>query len=142
MALLAASLIYAWRLQRALRGLKQDQAALDALLARFGSSTSAAQSGIDTLRALTDTAAAQMVRQTELGHALKDDLAVLIDRGDRLADRLEALVRLARPIATEPARPELHPLPEPDRVEPSAAIPRVRSQAERDLLTALNTVRS
>jgi hypothetical protein len=61
---------------------------------------------------------------------LKDDLALLIERGNRLADRLDQLVRAGRPLVSETPRLTV--------VSDSGATQhRVRSQAERDLLKAL-----
>jgi hypothetical protein len=60
------------------------------------------------------------------GAALKDDLAFLSERAERLADRLDDQVRSARPVLAE--------------AEANDA-PRQRSQAERDLLKALRMTR-
>jgi hypothetical protein len=66
--------------------------------------------------------------------SLKDDLALLIERGDQLADRLDALVHTGRPLAAETPRLTVVAGAEPGE-------PRVRSQAERDLLKALRMAR-
>jgi len=57
---------------------------------------------------------------------VESDLGYLIERGERLADRMDTLVRMARPLAVDPVRD-----PEPGELA------RPRSQAERDLLKAL-----
>jgi Domain of unknown function (DUF6468) len=133
--LLAATLFHAVRLERALGVLKRDRAALEALVAGFNASTRQAESGIERLRATADGAGRQIARQSDAAIALKDDLAFLMERGDRLADRLDGLVRSARPLVTEPPRQ-----PALAEAEPAEA-PRVRSQAERDLLKALRVAR-
>ena len=143
MGLLGATLFHAVRLERALAAMKRDRAALDDMLGSFNESTRDAGAGIDRLRQVTETAGRHIARQAELGNALKDDLAFLIERGDRLADRMDGLIRTARPIAAEPGRPmfNAHAEPLPSRTErhPEPDAPRVRSQAERDLLNALRT---
>jgi chromosome segregation ATPase len=131
--LVAATLFHAIRLERALGVLKRDRAALEELVAGFNASTRQAESGIDRLRTAADGAGRQMAKQIESAATLKDDLMFLTERGERLADRMEKLVRAARPLAAEPPRTAV---PEPD---PEA--PRVRSQAERDLLKALRLAR-
>jgi hypothetical protein len=110
--------------------------------------------------------------------SLKEDLVFLIERGDRLADRLDGLVRNGRtveapaqpmslaedvpgpaqfgaaafdaappkaaPFATASAAPSFAPAALGVReaeVPAEAAAPRVRSQAERDLLRALRMAR-
>jgi hypothetical protein len=73
---------------------------------------------------------------------LKDDLLFLTERGERLADRLDLLVRAARPLASDPL-PEPAPRPA-ERPQSDATDPpgtHLRSQAERDLLRALRMAR-
>jgi hypothetical protein len=132
--LLAATLFHAVRLERALGVLKSDRASLQELIAGFNTSTHQAEVGIERLRAAADGAGLQIARQVDAAMALKDDLALLTDRGERLADRLDTLVHTGRPLAVE--TPRLAVVSDSD-----AAEPRVRSQAERDLLKALRMVR-
>jgi hypothetical protein len=155
--LLGATLFHAVRLERALGVLKRDRATLEALVAGFNTSTQQAESGIERLRAAADGAGRQIARQVELGTSLKDDLGFLIDRAERSADRLDGLVRSARPLAMERPRAMERPLAmertlagEPHRSMAAAVAlpdpepaetPRVRSQAERDLLRALRMAR-
>jgi Domain of unknown function (DUF6468) len=133
--LLAATLFHAVRLERALGVLKRDRATLEALVSGFNTSTRQAEAGVERLRTAADGAGRQLARQIDSAIALKDDLAYLTERGERLADRLDSLVRSARPMAAEPQRPAAMSEPEP------AEAPRVRSQAERDLLRALRMAR-
>jgi hypothetical protein len=142
--LLGMTLFHAVRLDRALRTLKRDRAALDGLLNGFESTTRQAEAGLDRLRGATETTAAQMARQSQVAQALHDDLSFLTERGERLADRLDSLVRAAMPLAAEPPR-GADAAPDrrapTDLVAPSAEARRVRSQAERDLLQALRSPR-
>ncbi len=149
--LLAATLFHAIRLERALSVLKRDRAALESLVEGFNSSTRTAELGIERLRAAAEGAGRQVERQAETASGLRDDLLFLIERGERLADRLDALVRTARPLVPPPVVSA--PLVPPNREMPTAAaaaeetaeaspsaeregtLP--RSQAERDLLRAL-----
>jgi hypothetical protein len=131
--LLVATLFHAVRLERALGVLKRDRAALQGLVDDFNASTHQAEAGIEQLRAAADGAGRQMARQIDTVGRLKDDLAFLLERGERLADRLDAQIRAGRPLTAEPLRP----VPVADDPE----TPRVRSQAERDLLKALRMAR-
>jgi hypothetical protein len=133
-ALLAATLFHAVRLERALGVLKRDRVQLQELIAGFNDITRQAEQGIARLRAVTDGAGVQIARQVDAALVLKDDLALLIERGDRLADRLDALIRAGRPLLSEPPRLSVV-------ANPNAPEPRVRSQAERDLLKALRMAR-
>jgi len=131
--LLAATLFHALRLERALGVLKRDRAALEELVAGFNASTRQAEAGIDRLRAAAEGAGRQLARQIETASGLKDDLVFLTERGERIADRVDTLVRAARPLASEAVR-ATQPESEP-------AESRVRSQAERDLIKALRLAR-
>ncbi len=126
--LLAITLVHAIRLERALHALRQDRAALGEAIAGFDSSTREAEAGISRLQMATAESTHVLSQRIEQGVSLKDDLQFLIDRGEAAADRLDALVRAARTSAANP------PQPTSTQAEP---MPKVRSQAERDLLLAL-----
>jgi len=135
-ALLAATLVHALRLERALGVLKRDRAALEELVAGFNASTRQAESGVERLREAADGAGRHLARQIEQVRRVEGDLGFLIERGDGLADRLDGLVRAAR----KPAA--LAPVPVPVTAGgPEEDAPRPRSQAERDLLKALRLAR-
>lgn len=138
--LLAATLFHAVRLERALGVLKRDRAALETLVAAFNASTRAAESGVERLRTATDGAGRQIQRQIDAATSLKDDLTFLVQRGEGLADRMDDLVRAARPLAAlaeQRNEPETRRPPAPEPREDTS----VRGQAERDLLRALRMVR-
>lgn len=99
--LLAATLIQALRLERALNVLKRDRASLESVIAGFNVSTHQAESGIQQLRAAVDGAGRAVEGQLHKGVSLKDDLEYLMDRGNQIADRLEQLVSQSRPLARE-----------------------------------------
>jgi hypothetical protein len=159
--LLTATLFHAVRLERALGVLKRDRAALEDLVASFNASTRAAEAGIERLHVATDGSGRQIQRQIDTATTLKDDLTFLVQRGEGLADRLDEGVRAARPVLAiagqSTARLAWSSQPEPLQMEPSQrgpahlatsaervtreAEPKVRSQAERDLLKALRMVR-
>jgi hypothetical protein len=143
--LLAATLLQALRLERALGVLKRDRAALDELVRGFNASTRQAEQGVERLRAAADGAGRQVAQRIDTARELKDDLTFLTERGERVADRLEALVRAGRALSPEPSR---YAAPEPPRAvvaeppaPPANAEPRLHSQAERDLLRVLRKVR-
>ncbi|MBV9537916.1 MAG: hypothetical protein JOY70_03165 [Acidisphaera sp.] len=142
--LLAATLFHALRLERALGVLKQDRAALEALVDTFNASTKLAEQGVDRLRVAADGAGKHIARHTEVATELTKDLQFLIERGERVADRLEACIRVTRDGGSSADR-EQSAGPSPDVPGPASlaanvlepAPSRVRSQAERDLLRAL-----
>jgi ABC-type transporter Mla subunit MlaD len=158
--LLAATLFHALRLEKALGVLKRDRAVLEGLVEGFNESTRQAESGIERLRSAADGAGRQMARQTDVAQRLRDDLAFLSDRGDRLAERLESSVRAARmmgdgfgyaPAPAAVAALALVPASTQTASFDDAAVaggaaagvgaPMLRSQAERDLMRALRAGR-
>jgi hypothetical protein len=138
--LLGATLFRAIRLERALGVLKRDRASLEALVVGFNASTHQAESGIQRLRAAADGTGRQIEAQLSKSVSLKDDLAFLTERGDRLADRLEMLVRAARPLSEDGDGEGRAGPVHPDR-KPETNIAKGVSQVERDLLQALRMAR-
>jgi hypothetical protein len=128
--LLSATLFQAIRLERALGVLKRDRASLESLVVGFNASTHQAESGIQRLRAAADGAGRQIDSQLTKSVALKDDLSFLTERGDRLADRLDTLVRTARPLLQD----------RPGNM-PETNMPKSSSQVEKNLLQALRLAR-
>lgn len=109
--LLAITLFHALRLERALGVLRRDRSALEELVAGFNASTRQAEQGIERLRIAADGAGRQIARQVDAATGLKDDLLFLSERGEKLADRLDTLVRAGRAIGPEASRA---PPPPPD----------------------------
>jgi hypothetical protein len=126
--LLGATLFHALRLERALGVLKRDRAALEELASGFNSSTRTAEQATERLRGAADGAGRQIAQHIETALSLREDLRFLVERGDKLADRLELAVRAGRPTGEAVAHPGV-----PGK--------RMRSQAERDLLKALRLAR-
>ena len=108
----------------------------------FNASTQTAEQGVARLRAAAEGAGRTLARQIEAAQSLKDDLGFA--RGawrGFLADRLDGLVRKARGPTPEPCIPEFESHAAPEQIGGTVAEKRVRSQAERDLLTALRMAR-
>jgi len=156
--LLLATMFHAVRLERALGVLKRDRAALEELVAGFNASTRAAEQGIERLKDAADGTGRQIARRVEVATRLKDDLVFLSERGEGLADRLDHLVRAGRGLDLPPPRmaaqepmhapppapaPMLQTPPRnvPEAMPESEPAPRLRSQAERDLMRALRLAR-
>ena len=149
--LLGATLFHAIRLERALGVLKRDRASLETLIEGFNASTRQAETGIERLRVAADGTGRQIEGQVAKSVALKDDLAFLTERGDRLADRLDLLVRAARPLAQDRVatnRSGATDRPASDRAQSSrpataldAAATGHVSRTERDLMQALRMAR-
>jgi hypothetical protein len=138
LVLLGAAVPFAIRLERSLREIRKDRTAMEASAQGLSEAAGAAESAILRLRATAELAGRQVQERVTTAEPLRDDLRFLIERAETLADRLEALVRLGRPMAGHEAPPAPAPAAaRPLREPPSDAGP-LRSQAERDLLRALS----
>jgi hypothetical protein len=136
LVLLGAAIPFAIRLERALREIRKDRAAMETSAQGLSEAAGAAESAILRLRATAELAGRQVQERVTTAEPLRDDLRFLIERAETLADRLESLVRAGRPMAGhEP--PPAPAATRPPREPPSDAGP-LRSQAERDLLRALS----
>lgn len=136
--LLAVTLVHAVRLERALRSLRTDRAALGDAIAGFDDSARQAEAGIGRLHSASTNTANVLTQCLNKGASLQDDLAFLIDRGEALADRLDTLVRGGRQLAQ--ATPAALVTPDPAVQPEVVATQKIRSKAERDLLIALQAV--
>lgn len=130
--LLGATLFHAIRLERALGVLKRDRAELEALVSGFNASTRAAEQGIERLRDAAEGAGRQITRQVESAIRLRDDLAFLAERGERIADRLEMAVRTARGVVPQADAPEPEPEPPVPEIRPREAYRDSRESDPRD----------
>lgn len=159
--LLSATLFHAIRLERRLGVLKRDRAALEALVKGFNDATVRAEAATARLRGAAEGAGRALGTQLDGAESVRADLAFLLERGEALADRLDEGIRSARGSAesrpsaasggrlldgrTPYTQADLRPLPTATR--PAADVPaetpepRLRSQAERDLLRALKLAR-
>lgn len=119
--LLGATLPMAWRLDRMLRALRADRAALEQGAAGLGDASRHAEAALLRLRATAELAGRQVAERVAGAEEIREDLRYLAERSEALADRLESAVQAARPIVGATA-----PTPQP-----------VRSEAERELIRAL-----
>ena len=137
--MLATTIFHAFRLERALGVLKRDRASLEMLVSGFNQSTRAAELGVERLHEAAEGAGRQVERQIVGASRLKDDLQFLIDRGERLADRLEAQLRTARVMEAPQVSAAVDAVVAPTD-EPTPA--RLQSRAELDLMKALRLARA
>lgn len=122
LGLLGAAIPFALRLERSLREIRRDRAAMEGSAQGLSEAARMAEAAMMRLRASAELAGRQVAERAAAAEPLRDDLRYLIERAEALADRLESLVRAGRPLAAE---------------APRAAETSLQSQAERDLMRAL-----
>lgn len=156
-ALLVATIVYAGMLNRRLNALRKNRDDMARLIAQFNEATVRADASIPKLRKAAEEAGQTLQDRVEKAQSLRDDLAFMIERADAMADRLENAVRAGREIKTPEARgagmaaaaPPRAAAPSPAmQIRAAAAAPMrddvdddERSEAERELLRALQSVR-
>jgi cell division septum initiation protein DivIVA len=155
-ALLAVTIIYAWILNQRLSQLRRNRDDLAKVVSSFNEATARAEAGIPKLRKAAEDSGQALQERVEKAQSLRDDLAFMIERADAMADRLEQAVRSSREeVRSTQQAPSSSPRPGPVRMAPVAPTPPPvtptavvepeldddRSEAERELLRALQAVR-
>ncbi|MEX6723639.1 DUF6468 domain-containing protein [Parapedomonas caeni] len=115
--LLLATLVGGWRLNQRLLGLRRDRVEMDALIKSLNATVGKAESSIHILRAAAQEAETTLADRVAAARSLVDELTIITETGERLANRIEHGLTggvAARPAAAplpvaEPA-PKLHAL--------------------------------
>jgi len=147
--LLIVTICYAMVLNRKLSRFRNEKMELEKLAKLFGEAMERAGDSIGKLK----NTAGGLQDRIDKAQALRDDLVFLIDRGGSAADRLEEMVREARNEGGFGPRPvpEYHlgaeSPPQNKEKKTKSGIdkennaPKLRSEAERELLKALQAAR-
>jgi septal ring factor EnvC (AmiA/AmiB activator) len=130
LVLLAGAIPFAWRLDKRIGTLRAEGGGLAEGARGIAEATEAAETALSRLRATAEQSGRMVAERIATGEKLRDDLAFLTERAEVLADRLDRLVRTARPAAEPAAVPQ-----------PAPAAAGARSEAERELLRALKGLR-
>ena len=145
--LLCATISYAVILNRKLRRLRDAEVEMRHVIAEFNASTAKAESNLDAIKELAaniDAAAATrrdanetlrtLVPVVEQARSLATDLALMVDRGEKAASRLDA------PPAARPSRPAAAAV-EDVMLDGGFETYAKRSLAARELASSLKGVR-
>ncbi len=109
-ALLVATIVFVFRLERRLASLRGTKDQLAAVIVELNSAASRAEAGIKGLRAAAETAGAMLEDRVKRARSLNDDLGALVQSGQRVAQKLELarpVTRTASAYADEPRREAL-----------------------------------
>jgi hypothetical protein len=141
-ALLVATLVFGWRLERKLRALRDSQGGFVKAMQDLDGAAYRTQSGLEKLRQATDEAGGDLLPRIEAARAAADRLEVLTSEAEIAARRAESAARevdastaklasalaRARPAPAASATPApVRPAPEPRAGQPPA--PEVRLEA-------------
>jgi hypothetical protein len=126
--LLAATIGYCATLDRKLREMRSGQDGLRDLIQDLGVATAQASDAIVKLREASEATGQSLGEQVKRGRALADELTLIVEAGNRIADRLSG---------AEPR--QMMPPPAPARPAPQmqlASAPRSAGPATRDAAPA------
>ncbi len=141
-ALLIPTIIYAYRLNKNLTILRQNQSSLSKLIQSLNEATFKAENSIPKLKSATQSTSGELKEVVDSAKTLKDDLTFINERADNLADRLENVIHNGRKIkeTAAPAAAETPRAQAADR-ETEELISSARSEAEMELLKALRAIK-
>ena len=88
-ALLGVTIVYCWRLNRRLAALRQGRAELAKLISSLTEATTKAEAGISQLKGSAQEAGDELRKELSSARALRDELALITESGNNLANRLE-----------------------------------------------------
>ena len=119
--LLAATIGFAFALNRRLRTLRDSRSELGQMITSFNESTQRAQGSIQELRRAADRTAQELDQRIKRAQVLRDELEFFTERGDRLANELEAGISEGRKVAggMPKAAPNADAQTKADRTGPS-----------------------
>lgn len=96
--LLVPTIIFAYKLNRNLEAMRQNQSSLAKLVYSLNEATNKAENSIPKLKDATKTTSGELREVVDNAKTLKDDLIFINERADSLADRLENVIHNGRQI--------------------------------------------
>lgn len=132
LAALGATIMYARRLSEQFNKMQADKQAFEQLIAALNLASSRAEGAIKALKDAVMAGGDQLQDKVNKARALSDELEIMIQAGDNLAERLSGAAENSR---KKPQTPAL--TSHADMVEDDDATPQPRTRAEKELLEAL-----
>jgi len=133
LAALGATILYARRLSEQFNRMQAGKQAFEQLIAALNLASSRAEGAIKALKDAVLSGGDQLQDKVNKARALSDELEIMIQAGDNLAERLSGAAENSRPKQSSlpPARSRA------EEVEDADDTPKPRTRAEKELLEAL-----
>lgn len=135
LGVLGAAMHRAWILSKQFEKARGDRAAFEQLISALNIAAGRAEEAIDGLKDAVKSAGDGLQSKVNNARALQAELEIMLQAGDSLAERLQALAEKNRSIAAPHAAPAEPPARAAAAPHAPAAAPRTR--AEKELLDAL-----
>lgn len=149
-ALLAAVIVYAVRLNRHMSALQKSKRELEEMLAGFSVSTERAEAAVNRIKAEAGANRDDLKTLLREAEKLRDDLAFMVERGGAIADKLETGISRGRSESGS-APKGVAPAPAGEASAPTTGLvaspdlrhdkPEERRKSKSDLLKALQGMR-
>ena len=148
--LLIPTIIFAYRLNKNLSILRQNQKSLSQLVQSLNEATFKAENSIPMLKSVTEHSSEGLKEVVDSAKTLKDDLTFINERADNLADRLEVMIKDGRNIREEKTQNKTSGILSAKKTsanktnsieEDTFEISDSRSEAELELLKALRAIK-
>lgn len=131
---LGAAIFYAFTLSRQLKSLQADRKGLEALITALNIASAKADAAARGIKASAEEGADALQKKINTARALSDELEIIVEAGDNLAERLARLPQqkqtFEKPVPHFAANEAEEPAPVVTTAQP-------RSRAEKELLEAL-----
>ena len=134
--MLVPTIIYAYKLNKNLTLLRENQNSLSRLISSLNDATVKAESSIPKLKNVTEASSQSLKDVVDNAKTLKDDLTFINERAANLADRLENVIHDGRQIKTQPQSEGKEAVSAEDKTAEDE-----RSLAEMELLKALRSIK-
>jgi len=134
LAALAATIFYAHRLSKQFNAMQADRKAFEQLIANLNIASSRAEAATKALKEAASQGGDQLQDKINKARELSDELEIMVQAGDNLAERLQGLAEGSRKNASAKAE-KVSETETP--VTPGNDMPQPRSRAEKELLEAL-----
>lgn len=133
--LLVPTIIYAYKLNKSLTVLRENQNSLSRLVSSLNDATLKAENSIPKLKSVTEVSSQNLLDVVDNAKTLKEDLTFINERADNLADRLENVIHDGRSLKnTSSANKNINSAIVSEKESD-------RSEAEMELLKALRSIK-
>lgn len=133
--LLSGVLGFGLMLYRRLRRFHHETASFEHLITALGGATERAEAALGELKRTAAAAGERLAEDHDRAQRLSDDLRLLSGRADQLAERLEEVIRVARPLERPGASPRPAEAGNAGRTPPQPSPAMSPDELERTLRT-------